>query len=399
MNKLSIRQIVEHGCLEQRIVLACARRAMSGEDQNRLAALIGQGPDWDRLYAAAVAHGMLPLTFRWLNRLPRPLVPPPALRRIGREFVVNDMRCRNLVDELLRLTSVFEAAGIDSVPYKGPALADEIFGDASLRQAGDLDILIRRGDAARAVQVVIAEGYQPHANLRGQVRFDLRTMYHFEFSHPARPPVELHWRFCDDVDFPVDWHALWSRLARRELAGRSIRVLQPEETLVVLCVHAAKDLWNRMILLADVGELIRNRPRLDWTRVLAGAMSADSRRMLTVGLLLARDMMDVPLPPIAAMECGRDLTARVLAGRIALRMMTGPARSAGPAERISFAMAVRHRTRDKHLYVANRARNMLTPDAMDRQWLALPRGLSFLYYAVRPVRRLVELVAMSLLKQ
>jgi hypothetical protein len=289
---------------------------------------------------------MLPLTFRWLNRLPRSAVSPGLLHRLGREFVVNDLRCRELVETLHRLTDRFAAGGIDSAPYKGPALAEEIFGDASLRQAGDLDILVRQADAARAVRVMVAEGYQPHAGIHGQVRFDLRAMYHLEFSHPSRPPVELHWRFGDDVDFPVDWDAWWSRLVSREIAGRPMRVLPPEEMLVALCVHGAKDLWKRLILVADIGEFIRNRPGLDFNRVLEVAPSPDSRRMLAVGLLLARDMMDVALPPVVAAECGRDRAANVLATRIARRMMSGRTDPAGPAERIPFAMAIRRRSRE-----------------------------------------------------
>jgi hypothetical protein len=116
--------------------------------------------------------------------------------------------------------------------------------------------------------------------------------------------------------------------------------------------------------------------------------------MLVVGLMLARDMLDVVLPPIVAGECGRDRTAHVLATRVARRMMSDRTDPAGPLERIPFAMAVRHRGREKQLYIANRIRNMLTPDALDVQWVRMPRGLSFLYYLLRPIRRMVGLAAL-----
>jgi hypothetical protein len=60
-------------------------------------------------------------------------------------------------------------------------------------------------------------------------------------------------------------------------------------------------------------------------------------------------------------------------------------------------MAIRRRSREKQLYIANRIRNMLTPDALDVQWVRLPRGLSFLYYLVRPIRKVAGL-ATSLLR-
>jgi hypothetical protein len=44
------------------------------------------------------------------------------------------------------------------VPFKGPALAVQAYGDLSLRQYDDLDLLIHEADVPRAYQLLIANG-------------------------------------------------------------------------------------------------------------------------------------------------------------------------------------------------------------------------------------------------
>ena len=59
----------------------------------------------------------------------------------------------------------FENHGITAIPYKGPALALQVYGDLKLRSFVDLDVLVRRSDAARAGTLLAARGYRPHLQL------------------------------------------------------------------------------------------------------------------------------------------------------------------------------------------------------------------------------------------
>ncbi len=49
-----------------------------------------------------------------------------------------------LVGVLAAMTARLAASGIEAISIKGPALAMLAFGDASLRQCRDLDVLISR---------------------------------------------------------------------------------------------------------------------------------------------------------------------------------------------------------------------------------------------------------------
>ena len=54
-----------------------------------------------------------------------------------------------LTRELARIMACLENHSVDAIPYKGPALAQAIYGDVAMRQFSDLDILIRVSESNR----------------------------------------------------------------------------------------------------------------------------------------------------------------------------------------------------------------------------------------------------------
>jgi hypothetical protein len=372
-------------------MLYSARCRLSAEEKARLSSLLSSKPiDWKYLMDAATRHGVLPLLFRSLNSLPEPGVRGAELRRIGWVFMHNAVRCRALSAELLHLLDLLGSQAIQAVPYKGPALSAMVYGDMAMRMAGDLDILVQPSDAKKGVEILLADGFRLHRRAIGRAKLDLRHEYHLELaSDVRRPPVELHWHFCNDLDFRPDLSQWWGRLIPLELEGRTVRIMPHEETLVTLCVHAAKELLNRMLLVADIAELIRTRPELDWQRILELAATPDVRRILRVCLLLARELMEVDLPPDISSFADADSAAWRLAHRVAKRLTAGSTTVVRPPERIPFALAVRSRPRERTKYLASYIRVLLTPNDSDISYVRIPDSLSFLYYLVRPVRRLL----------
>jgi len=70
----------------------------------------------------------------------------------------------------------------------------------------------------------------------------------------------------------------------------------PERLLLALAIHGARHLWPRLSWLADLGDLQRQHPNLDWDVVLAEARRIRFERALATSLLLAHDLVDAPMP-------------------------------------------------------------------------------------------------------
>jgi hypothetical protein len=64
----------------------------------------------------------------------------------------------------------------------------------------------------------------------------------------------------------------------------------------MLCVHGSKHLWERLIWVCDIAEVIRVHHQMDWDLLMQNASKTGAERMLLVGLLIAHTLLDAPVP-------------------------------------------------------------------------------------------------------
>lgn len=148
------------------LIFACARANPEAGEIRRLA---GQVQDWNEVVRTATRLGVAPLLSWSLSRACPDGVPAPILAVLRDRFRESTKQNLVLTSELLRLLALFRQAGISAVPYKGPALAAQLYDPPGLRPSGDLDVLVDRADVPRAIDLVTANGYRPvfpNANLR-----------------------------------------------------------------------------------------------------------------------------------------------------------------------------------------------------------------------------------------
>ena len=159
----------------------------------------------------------------------------------------------------------------------------------------------------------------------------------------------------------------------------------PEDTLIAICVHGSKDFWDRILWIADVSELIRAHPQLDWDAVVSRAESLKAQRMLHLGLLLASELLDAPLPDSIAGRAHHDTAASRLALELIKSLLAAEPRCAGVARRFD----IRRRSVRGFLFGWRYAgRLTMLPSDEDWQDLRLPRTLAPLYFLLRPLRLL-----------
>ena len=143
-----------------------------------------------------------------------------SITRLKEDYQNNVARNLLLTAELCQILQTFEAAGIEAVPYKGPALAVYAYGNLALRRFVDLDILIRKADTLRAKELLTARGFvcgTPWTNT--QQALLLRTQHNLSLSREGgRMVVELHWEVASSL-FASSLQAedFWGRLEAMRL--------------------------------------------------------------------------------------------------------------------------------------------------------------------------------------
>jgi len=85
---------------------------------------------------------------------------------------------------------------------------------------------------------------------------------------------------------------------------------------VLICVHGAKHLWERLMWIADVAGLITRQTDIDWERVANLSKTVGAERMLHTGLLLSADLLKAQLPENVHAIVRADVSAARLAHQV-----------------------------------------------------------------------------------
>jgi len=341
--------------------------------------------DWGKILKLAQRNGLLPLLFFHLNQNCPEVMPAEPAQFLRDYFQKNSAFNLLLSGELLSLLRMFEENEIQAVGYKGPALALTLYGNLSLRQFCDLDIIVRDVDVWRATDLLIGRGFEPHFDIPPKKRQAfIRLGYVRLFRREAgRILVELHWRLAPRFfGARFDEAGWWRRLTAIKIRETEVSTPAAEDLLLMLSIHGAKDLWEKLEWVAGIAELVRGTD-LDWQAVWKQAKWMRCERMLVLGLHLAGNLLEAPVPDevLARIRDCPKLVER--ANQIADGFFSDIAPSKGLGAQLACHLALKDKAVDKLRYCVRLA---LTTTPVDWATMQLPGPLSFAYPILRAAR-------------
>jgi len=318
--------------------------------ENEIESLVNnENIDWQLFLRTAADHRVIPLVFQNLRPFFTEL-PPEVFYNL--QSRAQNCAARNLKFNawLIKLAELFKANDIEFISYKGPTLARLAYGDVGLRQFGDLDFLIHKKDFPKVKNVILENGGKPAWHLsEKQEKAVLRHYYEFPFMFGANPVlVEVHWAFMESYfGFDYETEEVFLRVQNISVQGKEIPTLSNEDLLIVLCVHGSKHFWKRLSWICDVGKLLEQQ-HIEWNRVIKLAENFGCRRMLALGLLLAKDVLKVALPEEVWQFVKSDRKTESLAEELKRQIFDD--RSSAEAIRPNIHLRMRERRRDKFTY-------------------------------------------------
>jgi hypothetical protein len=411
---------------EIQLLLYCARTQLDEARVDQLRRLLQQPLDWDRIIEAAVLHRVIPLLYQTLNTHVPTLVPTEVLEELRQKFQDNQFDNLALTQELLQLLKLLAEHQIPAIPFKGPVLATAIYQNLALRMFSDLDILVHPQHFLAARDLLLANGYQSDLgqvyllNSPAQEVNLMKALGKCPLQHTANLfHVDLHRRLVagEFYNLSVNFDQVWYRLQTVSLLGTPIPSLHPEDLLLYLCVHGAKDRWQRLSWVCDVAELVRLQTDLNWTELRLKAQWSGTEQMLLLGLVLARDLLGVGLPDVRVVDIARpsdvdqsapkgESTLTALASTLendfckqslAYQVQQQIFQSDNAADltvnlwqRFIFGFQLLERFDDRCLCSLILIKTLLRPTPSDREFYPLPAWLHFLYPFVRCVRLLTQ---------
>jgi hypothetical protein len=383
---------------ETEVLLLCARSRLNDTAQRRLRELLDAPVDWDTVRSLANKHHTSALLFHHLATVAPEKVPAQFLVELQSYYFHLAARNLRVVGQAISILERLESVGAPGVIWKGPALAYTVYRSPELRTFTDIDILVRRRDLPHVRQTLEASGFFPRRRegVTADELFERPGEVVSMWNEGVGVGVDVHWGSTGRYLSPVmDCEQLWRRSVSLDVAGSSIRALQPAWMVLALCAHGAKHgpyPWPALKWVTDIDALVRAHPPEWWSSVLSLSREVGAHRMLLVGLALAAELLDAPLPAEAQSAVEACPAVDELLIPILHRILQREPAYFPFSERLRFDLMVRERRRDRVGWVVAK---VLTPGTQDlvetpasRGFLRIPKRLVRLgrQYLLRPSR-------------
>ena len=340
------------------------------------------GPvSWEEVIKLALAHRVIPMLYLKTKNL----IPSPHKEQLYKNFLANATRNTLLTEELVQVLSLLAENEIDAVPFKGPALALQAYGDLAKRQFDDLDLLLPQDHILKAVKLLTANGYILNLELSDSMaRAYLRSRQDWvlcsgtsDINLDIKPSI-VSQAFQSDRAF----NNILKRRVKVNYEGRSMDCLAPVDNLEAICLHGMHHLWWRLSWILDIAALAEKLDEKDWEEAVSATRKRGTLRVVLVGLNMAKELMGTSLPGKVENCISSDPMIRRLTAEASKAVYAYPEH---PIESSRWAFWVKSMaTMGRRMRLVTH--QMLVPSRIELNSVTLPDGLYFLYYIIRPIR-------------
>ncbi|BAZ65653.1 MAG: nucleotidyltransferase family protein [Pelatocladus maniniholoensis HA4357-MV3] len=341
---------------EMQLLLCCASTKIDVAKTEEIKSLIQRADlDWQDVIGNAYKHGLMPLLYTNLNAIAPDIVPKNVLNQLRNIFYTNAQRSLMLTGELVQLLRLLQENEILAVPYKGPVLANLLYGNIGLRQFCDLDILVQQQDVLKFKNLLITRGYRPKIQLTEVEEINYlkdKSKHTYNFINDSKGiMVEIHWRITPRYTSAIEVKYIWENLHSSSLGGMEIYSFSAEDWLLLLTNHASRHRWEKLSWLADIAELLRQNTEINWEIVIQKANDFDCKRMLFLGLFLTRQLIGINLPIGVINKITNDHKVAKLASEICLDILNKTNTNHKFMQNTRYHIQVRERLHNKILYL------------------------------------------------
>jgi hypothetical protein len=356
---------------------------------------VNRDVNWRLLSNLARRHRVLPVFYANIKQLDLQEVLPSTVREyLYNQYLqiisINLRLCKKLTEIL----TIFENLDIPAVPFKGPVLSCKLYGDSALRYSQDLDILVSKKKVVSARDALLKSGFMlPDKDLY-QGQFKKFMGYGREcdlIDMSGNAAVDLHWRLIGDLRRPYDLEFCQKRMETMSFNGSNIYCLSEEDTLLHLCLNGAGDMWHSLEQVLCVADFIKRHQHINWELLHRLADQLHCKRILYLGLFLARDMFGISLPCKIIDHFKKDNIIEKITREIYVHLFQGITKNTyieKKAAQIPFHLKIREHPVDKFLFLLRR---IFIPTQKDWKNRSIDSRFLIFYHILRPFDLIVEL--------
>lgn len=389
-----MRSSISDHSREIELIIACCRTPLPAPLSKRISAILSEPIDWKLALNVAQRNAVLPLFGRSLRAGFSEQIPAEIRELLEREETRHLHNNLFQTRKLIELVKFFGANDIKVLPFKGPALAVEAYGDPLYRHFNDLDVLVQPKQFRKAIMLLTDIGWKPVTTASWLTKHNWsisRKKDIYLVDPDGRVNLELHWKLSGShFGLPKEINTLWDRLEWIELGGTRLPALGINDLLIYLCLHGSRHSWERFGWICDIHQLILSKRSIDWEQLHTDSCKLGSEKVVALGLRLISDFFGFEVPNETWQKALCDPVFGEMSREIRDRLFTAESTPVQIGDRYLNHLKLKERSFDRfklhYHYLTWYSRIIFTPNEADRNVIVLPRILDPLYYVTRPVR-------------
>ena len=377
------QQLINNLPPDFKFFITCCQIELSEDDIHFIHSYLSQITDHKLLITTAIQHGILPLVYKTLKNLN---VNDELLSDFKHQYL--NIAHRNILmsAELIKVLNLLRKNNIEALAFKGPSLSQLAYGDITLRQFGDLDILIKKRDRSKMMDLLIQEKYIPEIDLAPGTK---EKFFHSVnviglYEETSRILVEVHWELLSK-NYAIDWkeESLWGKKEHIRINNKEVPVLPTEQLLLYLCAHGSKHLFERLEWICDIDRAVRSSLNINWELLINEAEKLGVKRMLYLGLALSQQFFSLELPEMIQKNIAEDKEIPKLISKVIEVNFSQTSQEGKSYSSFGLLWSMREDLSNQLRFAW---RGLFAPKFDDFVFIQLPKHLTFLYPIVRPYR-------------
>jgi hypothetical protein len=340
--------------------------------------------DWREFLRLVDRHRTPALSWASLKRVPGLDVPDPVKQGLQKRSDTCRMHAIRHSLQLAAVLKAFNRAGNPAMPFKGPTLSLDLYGDLGLRHSRDLDLAVMQEDIPRAQDCLESLGWRMKSNWfalspRQWERF-LHQEHSLDFVYSnGHGQLELHWH--NQWDRPGAVRIRWDKSLPSAWQGFSFHAMNPIDRTLYLCSHGANHAWFRVKWLGDLARVVADA-EVDWPATLDESHGLGQSIALLASLRLVQELYGLPEPDLPG-NPWKDLPSALV-----ISSLGDPREPATLGTLGKLRARIRKNRRDRMLRVHKNWMDALSELAYSREdfrMLRLPDRLFWVYVPLRPI--------------
>lgn len=361
----------------------------------------------DTNYAEIALHSRLhrirPVIFRILLQAN---CPNDFKARIKTELHSITLNNFTLAKETERIIQQLALLGVTAMPYKGVAFSKQFYGDISMRESSDIDLIIDAADLEKMFPFFERDGFHAAMSMGqdyksfGRTEF-IRQNKDFCFDKIGRDGaasfhVELHWEITHPRYLaPKNLNQFdRSGVELENLITTNCNLLQPAEHVRAICLHhMVHDGIEYIKTLLDLGQGLKASMHPNHENALAKKMEAMGKTYEIGAIFQSLESLFGLQPNFKIETTSRTHEACEHIIEYNLRSTVGRYQR---HRMLSLLNHYRRTVRNRILFIKDRSLqktfikqywwNVVSPQQAEKEFIKLPEFLHFLYFIIRPIR-------------